>query len=360
MNLKFMDEDVIYTNIEFLLDRKCFSVVSSDGMRLECGKDLQLDDEYNPDDYCMELFHTNTLNRENDIFRIFDKQTGVSLGWMFPVQALVSDHHAYAENIFFLKYAYVATYLLLDRISETDKKSSREFLDLTDFYPEDTILLVMCKSNCSTIARFSIWDYVADLYLYGYSFTADQMGAAKDVSVAKKIYLRRISEDVKDKIFIIEIFKSLLVQTGFLPLAKFHMLYQIIELLIGDIFSYEFIDLNQKIRQDTNNLFDLKNDLLEIAGEKYRVNKLFHKYAPISGSLKEELKDVCNEILRESGKMEKKNAEESLYSVRCLMFHEYGSIPAASRSILDDMNLIFEKVVIELLIAFHFPKPISC
>lgn len=355
MNLKFNDEDVIYTKVEFQLDQRCFSVASADGMRLECVNNLALDDEYEPDGYCMQLFYTKTLNRENDIFRVFDKQEDISLGWIFPIQALVSNHHEYADNIFFLKYAYVATYLLLDHINEIDHKSSRDFIDLTDFYSEDTMILVLCKSNCDSIDHFDLWDYIVDLYKYGYSVTPDQVGTAREVSVTKNIHLRRISEDVKDKIFIIEIFKSLLVQTGFLPLAKFHMLYQIIELLIGDIFSYEFMDLNHKIRQDTGNLFDLKNDLLEIAGEKYRVNKLFRDYAKISGSLRDRLMDVCNEILRASNKTEKKNAEESLYSVRCLVFHEYGSIPAASRNILDEINVIFEKVVIELLITFHIP-----
>ena len=62
--------------------------------------------------------------------------------------------------------------------------------------------------------------------------------------------------------------------------------------------------------------------------------------------------DVCNEILKEASKKEKVDVGDSLYSVRCLIFHNYGSIPSAARELIKSINEIFEKVVIELLIAF--------
>ena len=101
------------------------------------------------------------------------------------------------------------------------------------------------------------------------------------------------------------------------------MLYQIVELLIGDIFSYEFTSFSKKISEDTNNLFDLKDELQKLTGEKYRVKELFNTYSRINGTLKEKLMDVCNEILKESSKKEKADVGDSLYSVRCLVFHNY-------------------------------------
>lgn len=134
------------------------------------------------------------------------------------------------------------------------------------------------------------------------------------------------------------------------------MLYQIIELLIGDIFSYEFMTFSKKISEDTNNLFDLKDELQKLTGEKYRVKELFSTYARIDGMLKEKLMDVCNEILKEASKKEKADVGDSLYSVRCLVFHNYGGIPSEARKLIEDINEIFEKVVIELLIKFD----VSC
>ncbi len=357
MHLKFDDENVVYTKIVYDWVGKCFILVSAEGTCLECENFLELDDEYNLADYSYEILNTKTLNRENDIFQVYDKQVGVRMGWIFPIQALVSNDHDHVDDIYFLKYAYVAMYFLLHAIDEEDRRSSRDFLRITDFYPDGAIVLILCKSNCSSIKDFCIEDYVVDLFRYGYSFSPDIVDTQRRISIEKKINVRRISEYIKDKIFIVEVFKSLLVRTTPLPLAKFHMLYQIIELLIGDIFSYEFIGFNNKIGEDTDNLFDTKDDLQKIVGEKYRVKQLFSRtYSHVDGIITDRLLDVCNEILRASGKKERANVAESLYAVRCLVFHSYGSIPAESRKKVDEINLIFEEVVIELLITFHIPK----
>lgn len=356
MYLKFSDDDEVYSHVKYDAEEKCFCVISSKNVRLKCENYLKLNVEENVEDYCFNILNTDILNRENDIFQVYDKQANVRLGWIFPIQALLSDEHDYAENTFFLKYAYIAIYLLLNNLDEENMRKSSEVLKITDFYSEDAIIFVLCKSNCKQINDFCYEDYIVDLFGHGYSCLPYSAMGEKDVYVEKRINIRRISKDVKEKIFIGEVFKSLLVQTDLLPLAKFHMLYQIIELLIGDIFSYEFTIFSKKISEDTNNLFDLKDELQKLTGEKYRVKELFNTYSRIDRILKDKLMDVCNEILKEASKKEKVDVGDSLYSVRCLVFHNYGSIPSEARELIKDINEIFEKVVIELLITFN----ISC
>lgn len=361
MYLKFSDEDEVYSHVKYDAEEKCFYAVDSKNVCLKCENSLNLNVEENLEDYCFEILNTDILNRENDIFQVFDKQANVRLGWIFPIQALLSDEHDYAENSFFLKYAYTAIYLLLENVDEENKRNSSEILRITDFYSEDAIILVLCKSNCNLINGFCYEDYIVDLFRYGYSCVPYSTIGEKDVyegkriNKGKRINIRRISKNVKERDFTLEVFKSLLVQTNLLPFAKFHMLYQIVELLIGDIFSHEFTDFSKKISEDGNDLFDLKDELQRIAGEKYRVKRLFNEYSHIGGMLKEKLMDVCNEILKESSKEVKVNAEESLYSVRCLVFHDYGSIPSEARELIKAINEVFEKVVIELLVSFNFP-----
>lgn len=356
MYLKFSDDEDIYSHIKYDKEKKCFCAVNSKNVCLQCESNLSLNVEENLENYCFNILNTDILNRENDIFPVYDKQSNVRLGWVFPIQALFSSEHDYAEDSFFLKYAYIAIYLLLDNINEENRRNSSEVLRITDFYPEDTIIFVLCKINCNQINDFCYEDYIVDLFRYGYSCLPYSTIGEKDVYVEKRINIRRISKDVKEKIFIVEVFKNLLVQANLLPLAKFHMLYQIVELLIGDIFSYEFMDFNKKISEDTNNLFDLKDELQKLTGEKYRVKELFNTYSRIDETLKENLMDVCNEILKKSSKKEKRNVGDSLYSVRCLIFHSYGSIPSEARELIEAINEIFEKIVIELLITFN----ISC
>ena len=356
MYLKFSDDDEVYSRVKYDAEKKCFCAVNSKNVCLKCESNLSLNVEENLDDYCFNILNTNILNRENDIFQVYDKQANVRLGWMFPIQALLSNEHDFAENRFFLKYAYIAIYLLLENVNEENMRNSSEVLKITDFYQEDAIIFVLCKSNCKQINDFCYEDYIVDLFGYGYSCLPYSTIGERDVYVEKRINIRRISRDVKEKMFIVEVFKSLLVQTNLLPLAKFHMLYQIVELLIGDIFSYEFTNFSKKISEDTNNLFDLKDELQKLTGEKYRVKELFNTYSRIDGILKENLMDVCNEILKESSKKEKVDVGDSLYSVRCLVFHNYGSIPSEARELIGAINEIFEKIVIELLITFN----ISC
>lgn len=53
---------------------------------------------------------------ENSIYQVLVKNQRI--GWIFPVQALLSRDHDYAKNSFFLKYAYVAICLLLEQIED--------------------------------------------------------------------------------------------------------------------------------------------------------------------------------------------------------------------------------------------------
>lgn len=356
MYLKFCDDDEVYSHVKYDVKEKCFCAINSKNVPLKCENHLNLNVEEDVADYCFNILNSDVLNRENDIFQVYDKQENVRLGWIFPIQALLSDEHDYAENSFFLKYAYIAIYLLLNKIDEENMRNSSEVLKITDFYSEDAIIFVLCKSNCKQIKDFNYEDYIVDLFGHGYSCLPYSTIGEKDVCVEKRINIRKISKYIKEKMFIVEVFKSLLVQTDLLPSAKFHMLYQIIELLIGDIFSFEFINFSNKISEDTNNLFDLKDELQKLTGEKYRVKELFNTYSRIDKILKDRLMNVCNKILKEASKKEKADVGDSLYSVRCLVFHNYGSIPAEARELIKDINEIFEKVVIELLITFN----ISC
>lgn len=356
MYLKFNDDDKIYSHVNYDSEKTCFYMASSKNERLKCESHLGLDVKDDVEDYCVKIFNNDILNRENDIFQVYDKHVNIRLGWIFPIQALLSSEHNYAKDIHFLKYAYVATYLLLDNVNEENIRNSSEVLRLTDFYSEDAIIFVLCKSNCKQINDFCFEDYIIDFFRYGYSCLPYYINGEKNVDERKRINLRRISKDVKEKMFIVEVFEKLLVQTKLSQLAKFHMLYQIVELLIGDIFSYEFTNFSEKISEDTNNLFDLKDELQRLTGEKYRVKRLFNTYSRIDEATKKELMDVCNKLLKVSSKKEKDEVGDSLYSVRCLVFHNYGSIPANERELIEDINKIFEKIVIELLITFS----ISC
>ena len=70
--------------------------------------ELDIYPDYENVDYSVHLFHNDYLNAENDIFQLYDYSSNTRIGWIFPIQALLSQDHNYAENEHFLKYAYVS------------------------------------------------------------------------------------------------------------------------------------------------------------------------------------------------------------------------------------------------------------
>jgi hypothetical protein len=141
---------------------------------------LTLDSEYKPEDYSLFILKSWVLDKENDIFQVFDKEfykepNRVRLGWIFPIQALLSNEHQYADNKHFLKYAYVAFLKLLKNQEEYTtfnplfSKITNNY-KLTDFYGEDIIILVLCNSPLQKIDNFQVDNYITSLYSYGYYF----------------------------------------------------------------------------------------------------------------------------------------------------------------------------------------------
>lgn len=85
-------------------------------------------------------------------------------------------------------------YLLLENVNEENKRNSSEVLRITDFYSEDAIIFVLCKSNCKQINDFCYEDYIVDLFGHGYSCLPYSVDGEKDVYVGKRINIRRISK----------------------------------------------------------------------------------------------------------------------------------------------------------------------
>jgi hypothetical protein len=97
--------------------------------------------DYELEDYSLFILKSFELNRENDIFQVYEKVADLRIGWIFPIQALVSNKHGCAENEHFLKYAYVAFYKLLlnqeDYSHFTPSIEQIENYKLTDFYGDN-------------------------------------------------------------------------------------------------------------------------------------------------------------------------------------------------------------------------------
>jgi hypothetical protein len=171
------------------------------------------------------------------------------------------------------------------------------------------------------------------------------------------VIIKSISKELLDNTYINELFSGLLLERH--HLVKFHLLYQVIEMLIERIFNREFSEIITKYNP-SGNLFEMKEKLNSLANEKDRVRKLFSsEYLKqlVSGN---DLKNKCNELLVKFESKGIKNAEHSaLYSVRSLIVHNYRQLSNKERELVEAINDEFENVLFEIISHYNEESPIE-
>lgn len=357
MRIKYIDNRSCYTAKSFDSDNNVFELKSDDGSTLLYHPTLQLDREYDPKRYTFYFLANDSPScSENSIFQVYiGKQR---IGWVFPFQALLSSDHDYAENPYFLKYAYVATELLLQKIEETDKRAEPEQFYLEDYYNTEYNLLVLSSENTEKIPDFNLEkDYLVGLYEYGYSFSqkGNHLAQLPNGSQNKRISIKPIATALSEIPTINSLFKEQL------PFASsevmlFHLCYQIIELLIEIIFTDKFNELVEEIKANPNKLSDHKDTLSKISNEKERIKVLFEEYAPHTAvDYKHALNSACTKLLEASNRKVSPSYYFNLYSVRCLIVHQLYSLSADTLELLEKINEPFLNLIMDVL--FTFKKP---
>lgn len=135
MRFKFIDPEVECVAFQYNDADNIFEIKDAeDNLICEYYPELKLDAEYNPQEFeCHLLKNDREDYSENSIFQVYASKKRI--GWIFPIQALMSEQHDYVENRFFLKYAYVACYWLLENI-KCDNQRFSEKVELSDFYSD--------------------------------------------------------------------------------------------------------------------------------------------------------------------------------------------------------------------------------
>jgi len=175
----------------------------------------------------------------------------------------------------------------------------------------------------------------------------------------KRIILKPISEDLGNEDYITQLFINLLPYQEH-PLVIFHLLYQVIELLMSKIAMRELKKIIEKARHpEYRSLSDMKEDLeklQKIQQEKGNIKKLFSS-VQFFDKQDQKLKSECEIFLKmqEPEKQEpgpeKQEPAEFLYKTRNLIVHEYRNLK--ERALIEEkINIRFEKMLIDLLIEY--------
>lgn len=326
---------------------------------------LQVYDEYSTSNFDCTPFYSPIYYKENNIFQVHVSDTSVGrIGWMFPVQSLVSTQHSFSENLHFLKYAFVTFFKLLKGELFTvnnvlEVTSFNDQIEITDFYPSNLSIFAQSRIQTCKVENFDVLDYLHSIYTYRF-FICDTIEEINQIN--NSIYLDeppsilkidRISKSLKQQSYIQSLF-LIHFKVDNHPLVQFHLLYQIVELIIDRVSNAETLIILHEAREKIITTREVGIKLKKLSGEDHRVNLLFNNYLSKMPLNATSLISSCNELIR-IFEYEKVSVAEALYKVRNLVVHNFHSISAKDHDLtmIRAINVDFENVLAEILTLYR-------
>lgn len=356
MLLKFKDSEEESNSLQYVEKDNVFYLMDDAGKIVcEYYPKLVLNSKDDPLQYKYLRLHNEREDySENSIFQVYVGKERI--GWIFPIQALLSNQHDYAENPFFLRYAYVASWLLLNDIESKDEKEISSQIFLEDFCDDSLTILVLNNESISKLeGLFNIEHYIVSLYQYGYSWSGKGNLDSQIGRPDKRVNLKPIAKELQQTNYIFTLFEKEIPkqQEAF---AKFHTYYQVVEILISVVFEDKFKTFVKRLDKNIESLFNQREDLGNMILEKQRVKWLFAEYVSISQREKNILDERCKKLLQENNKKTGAGMAENLYSVRCLLVHSMYMLNEHSDELLKDINRAFLDVIMDMLLTFKTSK----
>jgi hypothetical protein len=309
--------------------------------------------DYQPKDFTLYILYKRKFS-ENDIFQVYERELNNRIGWIFPLQSLLSNKHEYAENVHFLRYAFVAFQKLLTNANNSlEFALDRDTNELGEVYDVGSTF-VLILSNQTLPDGFRLPFYLPALFKYGYYFKyVKGFDSTPKPPAGKKVNLQKIASPLQQEDYLTELFKELIYEQH--PLVKFHLLYQVIELLIEKVLHHELLAVYHKLKKKEIYTRDLQDHIKEFIPEEKRITKLFSDYEQLLDI--RDLQNQCDSLLQALGKAKQTGAgiAKSLYAVRNFIVHDYRSLPKSQIDTLKKINSSFEILIIDMLLNLEMP-----
>lgn len=294
---------------------------------------LRVEDKFKSKDFEVFLLVKKNVS-ENEILTVHDgARNGKRMGWCIPVNALDSAEHDFAENVHFLRYAYMAMTELFkadlanvftEKVSDDDAYSHR----FSDFLHPSTCLLVISKETLDTDS-FDLDRFLPSLLSFGYTRLGDRHPDEVVWTTELKedqrslITLLPISSDLNDASLIVSLLHHAIVYEP-RAIFSFFYAYQVIELLMEHVFMTEQAAILDEYRAtvvDLSAAKDVIEKLQRVTSEKKRLGLLIEEYSSCSGQL-EDLRASCTDFLQEVGRPSGEDFQSFFYGTRNFIFHQ--------------------------------------
>lgn len=295
--------------------------------------------------------------KEQDIYIIHNKNSDSEnrIGSIVPLQALNSLEHGKIKS-YNIRYYYCIFEKILKNEFEffcdvNHPRIEKDIYTFEDFFGKDCVAILMRN-------EYSFDDFIISLHMYGYFF-AD----VNNISKEKILIPRPPSEKIViyknlHSNYFLELYKSNLLILDQHHLTTFHLLYQIIEMLIEKIYSLEIKDIVNTISSGDFNPSNIKDDMSNMSKELYRINLLFSNYLVLFPALQpywelttSELDNKINTYLQKNEiKITKTGLPDILYLLRNSIVHSYSKLE--DKEDITTINSSFQKLVSLILIRY--------
>lgn len=264
----------------------------------------------------VHLFKNKHFSQKDIIdFRVKEiEKNGGKIGYFFRLDALFEkdilqlNPHIYPFAYYAIEYLFSSKISLQNKTFEFNSNTPT----INDFFDEDIIILVTCNENTNVINNFSISNYLAPLFLYGFikfdntissdSFNENDLIKKRFEEIKNitrndgvlTLKLRSPIELLTKETFIPHLYENL-IQYKNESITKFITLYQIVEISISKIFH---LKVQSKVCNNLNNLtsFKLREFLGDIQKEKTRIVALFNEFARPTNDLETQLRDAIKDF----------------------------------------------------------------
>lgn len=349
---------------EDLLTDGSFVLCDDDQNEIIVETPLNLDSAFCEKSFDIHFYSKKDI-KESDIFQVYLRDSDKRIGWLIPTLALSSIDHDFADNEHFLRYAYIAVReslkVLDEKIYSINVDGSEGRIGFSDIFHDSTAILVICNDVLGDSFPFNKHRASPSLIRYGFvqlgEINPQLIQLNRDVPAENRLYIEQVSALINNDRLISDLLNiSIAFEDS--PAFRFFLLYQIVELLIDEIYRIEQSSVVAeliKVQGDSRKTKDCLDKINRFMSEKHRLSLLVQEYSQ-SDAVFSNLKRACNLLLKNLGRSEENAFHGYFYQVRNFIFHQYRDFPKSELSSLQSIIDEFLDVLPGVLAAFEQPK----
>lgn len=307
------------SNIEILENQILINKDGSEIISINCltaGQELLEKEKYSTDKFSVALLRNEHVRF---IQKVVSITGGKRIGYIFNINAITLDNSSDITS----KWERIFLHAALEGLTNSnnlngvfEQQKTTLGIDFGEIIADDNIFILCLGNEALKENSIDINQVKINLYAYGFVDIDSDFYKTKskvyDEVVGEKIQLKKISNEISHNSSLIKLIFDLSINQRD-SFSKFFTLYQIIEILISEIFPTL---LEDSIKRYQSSPRDLSIGIQNISTEKERIKILYNQFIDTQKTNKEpfiQCAHLCNTFL---DKIDPKNDSSGIFSPR--------------------------------------------